>query len=94
MKKHKIFVYGTLLKAQVRYDVYRNASPIRKITLDDFKKEGLNIISKKGSKVEGGVIEVNDTQLAYLNRYEGLGHLYKTIKVEPEGEKMIAYQLM
>jgi hypothetical protein len=71
-----------------------NGVTIRKGVLNGFEKEGLNIIEKEGSHVEGGIIELNEKELKSVDTYEGLGYLYKKIKVNSKGEKVMAYQLI
>ena len=88
----KIFIYGTLLDPEIRKAVYGRAGELREKTLSGYRKEGLNIMEEEGEEVRGGIIEVDDRELEYLNNYEGLGRLYKIINVSPEGEEVIAYQ--
>lgn len=94
MKKHKIFVYGTLLNRFTRMQICGADSLIGKATLKNFEKNGLNIYEKEGAEVEGAILEVSDAQLAKIDMYEGLGHLYKKIDVETSEGKMKAYQLI
>jgi len=94
MKTYKIFVYGTLLNRNTRNIVCGGNIPLTPTILKGFYKQRLNIIEKKGTSVNGGIMEVNEIQKKSLDAYEGLGHLYKCITVTIKGEEFIAYQLI
>jgi gamma-glutamylcyclotransferase (GGCT)/AIG2-like uncharacterized protein YtfP len=91
--KTKIFVYGTLLRPDIRERVSGSVGSLKPATLWGYRKEGLNIVKDKKEKVNGGIIEVDENGFNRINDYEGLGYLYKIIKVKPAGyETVIAYQ--
>ncbi len=65
------------------------------VVLDNYRKEGLDIIKDKESAVPGYIVSVNDNELGRLDYYEGTGSLYKIIDVEIEGFTNVkAYQLI
>lgn len=63
-------------------------------TLPGYRRVGLNIVQDESAEVEGVTFEVNDEELANLDRYEGVAvGLYKQIQVTlASGETAIAYQ--
>lgn len=68
-----LFVYGTLVG---NYENAKNA------TLTNARKEGLCVTPDPESEVKGEVIEVDDEELAALDRYEGTPTNYKRVDID------------
>lgn len=95
--KTQMFVYGTLVSDWTRDSLGITAIDMKEAMLPDYAKQGLNVVSKKGTTVPGMTFFVNDKDLAKLDRYEGLPGLYsrkeEKIKVNGKTEKANIYQL-
>lgn len=97
-----MFAFGTLVPADRRVSVMgAEGDNVREAVLPDFIKQGLNILPQDGSEVTGIVFDVDEEQLASLDRYEGYPNLYHRIPVTvflKDGEdtpiEATAYQLV
>ena len=93
-KLHKMFVYGTLVTESTRAMLNVEAKNIQNATLDGYRKEGLNVIKTDNRKVPGIIFDVDNRELARLDRYEGLDHgMYHRLLLDVEvgGKKQKAY---
>lgn len=79
---HRVFVYGTLRYAIVRWVVMGRAGESRPATLDGFERDALDIVESPQASVEGEVIEVSAEELARLDRYERLGLRYERVRID------------
>lgn len=90
-----IFVYGTLMYDEVLMQLIGRVPEHYKDSLDDYKKEGLNIFYSPGDKVEGLLLSLTEAEKWRIDRYESLGELYKEIPVVTHyGVAATAYQLI
>lgn len=92
---HRLFVYGTLRYAPVRWIVTGRAGDPEPYTLEGYRKTGLDIKPAPGEKVEGMILTVSTEELRRLDRYERLGVRYRREPITLEdGRKAWVYQLM
>ncbi|WP_198411198.1 gamma-glutamylcyclotransferase family protein [Marinimicrobium alkaliphilum] len=73
---HKVFVYGTLTWAPVRWLVTGRAGSAEPAVLDNYRRDGLDLTPEPGAKVEGYILRVSSRELLRLDRYERLGIRY------------------
>jgi gamma-glutamylcyclotransferase (GGCT)/AIG2-like uncharacterized protein YtfP len=78
---HEVFVYGTLRSGLVRWVVTGRAGDSRPAILEDFRREGLDLMEAPGERVEGELITVSAEELARLDRYERLGLRYERVRL-------------
>ncbi len=79
---HRVFVYGTLRYAIVRWVVMGRAGETRPATLEGFQRDSLDIVESPQGSVEGEVIEVSAEELVRLDRYERLGLRYERVRLD------------
>ncbi|SFU28508.1 gamma-glutamylcyclotransferase family protein [Halomonas korlensis] len=79
---HRVFVYGTLRYAIVRWVVMGRAGESHPATLDGFQRNALDIVASPQASVEGEVIKVSAEELARLDRYERLGLRYERVRLD------------
>lgn len=92
---HRVFVYGTLRYAPVRWIVTGRAGDPEPYTLEGYRKKGLDIKPAPGEEVEGMILTVSVEELRRLDRYERLGVHYRREPITLEdGRKAWVYQLM
>lgn len=90
---HAVFVYGTLRYAPVRWLVYGRVGDPEPAVLEGYRRDGLSLIEDADETVNGLVIEVDEAELARLDRYERLGIRYERIRVTlADGREAWAYQ--
>ncbi|QJQ96629.1 MULTISPECIES: gamma-glutamylcyclotransferase family protein [Halomonadaceae] len=75
--QHEVFVYGTLRYASVRWVVYGRAGDPEEARLPGYRREGLDLAREENAYVEGLLLEVDEQELARLDRYERLGIRYR-----------------
>jgi len=91
---HKVFVYGTLRFAPVRWIVKGRAGDPPPHTLEGYRKTGLDIRPDPDSEVEGLLLQVSNDELRRLDRYERLGVQYRREAIElDDGRQAWIYQL-
>lgn len=91
---HKVFVYGTLRFAPVRWIVKGRAGDPEPHVLKGYRKTGLDVQSDPDSEVEGLLLKVSNEELRRLDRYERLGIQYRREAIELEdGRQVWIYQL-
>lgn len=78
----RVFAYGTLTYAPVRFAVTARWLDTQTALLDGYIKDGLDVRPQSGALVEGVVFEVDERVLARLDRYERLGVRYERYEVE------------
>jgi len=88
---HKIFVFGTLLP-----DPKVTPWIMEKLQIAPINGKAGFPISRKSDigKTYGDIIEVDDAELARLDRYEGVPHLYtreQGVVITPDGERANVY---
>ena len=90
---HQVFVYGTLRYAPVRWIVMRGSGDPQTATLEDHRRNGLDLSPSSGSQVEGLRLSVTADQLARLDRYERLGVRYERVEMQlADGSRAWVYQ--
>jgi len=91
---HKVFVYGTLRFAPVRWIVKGRAGDPAPHTLQGYRKTGLDIQPAPDSEVKGLLLKVSNEELRRLDRYERLGVQYRREAIElDDGRQAWIYQL-
>ncbi|MCH4562830.1 gamma-glutamylcyclotransferase [Halomonas sp. EGI 63088] len=91
--RHEVFVYGTLRSGLVRWVVTGRIGESTPAVLEDFRREGLDLVEAPGARVEGEVIDVSAEELARLDRYERLGLRYERVTVElVDGREVWVYR--
>lgn len=75
--EHRVFAYGTLRFAPLRYLVIGRHERPKPAMLQGFERHGLDIAPHAGGQVNGVVFTVTAGQLARLDRYERLDILYR-----------------
>lgn len=83
-RNHQVFVYGTLRYAPVRLVVMGSFGDPEKAVLEGYQRNGLDLSSQPGSKVEGLLLRVDADELARLDRYERLGVRYERVEITLE----------
>lgn len=84
-KKHKVFVYGTLRPKDEDGDYVDATHFLSGYAMYNYLGKFPYIEDEAGMAVVGNVIEVDDKQLAQLDRYEGVpNNLYSRIEVDVE----------
>ncbi|QFU01639.1 AIG2-like family protein [Halomonas sp. THAF5a] len=78
---HRVFVYGTLTHAPIRWLVYGRAGEPRPAVLEGFRRRGLDLASCGECEVEGLRLSVTAEELARLDRYERLGIRYERVRL-------------
>lgn len=90
----RVFVYGTLRYAPVRWIVMGRAGAPEPHTLQGYTKTALDIRPDPEGEVEGFLLKVTDEELRRLDRYERLGVRYLRTRVSLEdGREAWVYQL-
>lgn len=84
---HKVFVYGTLRFAPVRWVVKGRAGETESHTLSGYRKTGLDLQVNPDSEVEGYLLRVSDEELRRLDRYERLGVRYERRTVQLDDDR-------
>jgi gamma-glutamylcyclotransferase (GGCT)/AIG2-like uncharacterized protein YtfP len=74
----RVFVYGSLLYSEIREAIVPNARVVGRAECPGVELAfRLNLPTLRASATEhvkGVILEVDDRELAYLDRYEGVGH--------------------
>lgn len=78
---HRVFVYGTLRHAPVRWLVYGRTGSPEPAVLEAYRRDGLDIDPHPDGRVEGLLLRVDADELARLDRYERLGERYERVRV-------------
>lgn len=78
--EHRVFVYGTLRHAPLRWVIYGRSGDPEPARLPGYRREGLDITRDAGASVEGLLLRVDADELARLDRYERLGIRYERIE--------------
>lgn len=91
--EHRVFVYGTLRHALVRWIVIGRSPQTRSATLPGYRKEGLDLEVDTSSRVSGNLFQVSADELKRLDRYERLGIRYRRVEIElADGSKAWVYR--
>ncbi|SEK23104.1 gamma-glutamylcyclotransferase family protein [Halomonas daqiaonensis] len=77
---HRVFVYGTLTYAPIRWLVYGRAGDPELAVLEGFERTGLDLSPAPEARVEGLLLRVNAEELERLDRYERLGIRYERVR--------------
>lgn len=77
--EYEVFVYGTLTYWPVRWLVYGRKGDPDKAILEGYRRDGLDLEKSARERVEGLVVEVDERELARLDRYERLGIRYERV---------------
>lgn len=77
---HRVFVYGTLTQAPIRWLVYGRAGDPEPAVLEGFERTGLDLSPAPGARVEGLLLRVEAEELERLDRYERLGIRYERVR--------------
>ncbi|MDR9440351.1 MAG: gamma-glutamylcyclotransferase family protein [Halomonas sp.] len=78
---HRVFVYGTLTHAPVRWLVYGRVGDPEAAVLEGYRRNDLDLEEAPLGEVEGLVLNVDAGELARLDRYERLGIRYDRVRV-------------
>lgn len=78
---HRVFVYGTLTHAPVRWLVYGRAGEPEPAVLEGFRRTGLDLAPAPSASVKGLLLRVDAEELYRLDRYERLGIRYDRVRV-------------
>ncbi|TLF53396.1 gamma-glutamylcyclotransferase [Halomonas urmiana] len=90
---HRVFVYGTLTHAPIRWLVYGRVGNPEPALLEGYQRDGLDLQKAPGGRVEGLVLTVDARELARLDRYERLGIRYDRVRVTlADGRRIWAYR--
>ncbi|MDZ7852910.1 MAG: gamma-glutamylcyclotransferase family protein [Halomonas sp.] len=90
---HRVFVYGTLTHAPIRWLVYGRAGEPEPAALEDFERTGLDLSPAPGARVEGLLLRVKAEELERLDRYERLGIRYERVRMTlSDGRRVWVYQ--
>ncbi len=79
--EHRVFVYGTLRYAPVRWLVYGRSGDPEPANLPGYRREGLDIARDATASVAGLLLRVDAGELARLDRYERLGIRYERVEL-------------
>ncbi|KAA0013501.1 gamma-glutamylcyclotransferase [Billgrantia pellis] len=77
--RHRVFVYGTLRLAPVRWVVMGRAGETQPAVIEGYRREALDLEASPEDRVRGEVIIVNAEELRRLDRYERLGIRYERV---------------
>ncbi|WP_104204186.1 gamma-glutamylcyclotransferase family protein [Billgrantia saliphila] len=77
--QHRVFVYGTLRFAPVRWLVMGRAGETRPAAIEGYRREALDLEEAPDERIQGEVITVNAEELRRLDRYERLGIRYERV---------------
>lgn len=75
-RDERVFVYGTLTNPITRTYACQCFVALEPTTIDGYAKTYRNLIRAENSRVRGGIIMVNDRELANLDRYENVPDEY------------------
>ena len=90
---HRVFVYGTLTHAPIRWLVYGRVGDPDPAVLEGYRRNDLDLEQAPRSEVEGLVLSVDAGELARLDRYERLGIRYDRVRVTlADGRRAWAYR--
>lgn len=90
---HRVFVYGTLTHAPVRWLVYGRTGDPEPAVLKGYRRDALDLQEAPQGRVEGLVLTVDADELARLDRYERLGIRYDRVRVRlADGQRVWAYR--
>ncbi|MGM0985060.1 MAG: gamma-glutamylcyclotransferase family protein [Pseudomonadota bacterium] len=90
---HRVFVYGTLTHAPVRWLVYGRTGNPEPAVLEDVERTGLDLSPEPGARVEGLLLRVKAEELERLDRYERLGIRYERVRMTlSDGRRVWVYQ--
>lgn len=90
---HRVFVYGTLTHAPVRWLVYGRVGDPEPAVLEGYRRNDLDLEEAPRGEVEGLVLTVDAGELARLDRYERLGIRYDRVRVTlADGRRAWAYR--
>ncbi|MDT8878199.1 gamma-glutamylcyclotransferase family protein [Halomonas saccharevitans] len=78
---HRVFVYGTLTHAPIRWLVYGRAGDPDPVVLEGFRRTGLDLAPAPTARVEGLLLRVDAEELSRLDRYERLGIRYERVRL-------------
>ncbi|WP_108444311.1 gamma-glutamylcyclotransferase family protein [Halomonas denitrificans] len=79
---HRVFVYGTLTHAPIRWLVYGRAGDPEPAVLEGFRRTGLDLAPAPSAQVEGLLLRVDAEELSRLDRYERLGLRYERVRID------------
>lgn len=79
--EHRVFVYGTLRYAPLRWLVYGRSGDPESASLPGYRRQGLDIARDAAANVEGLLLRVDAGELAKLDRYERLGLRYERVEL-------------
>lgn len=80
-RSHRVFAYGTLRLAPVRWIVTGRAAPGVPAVLPGFRADGLDVVREPAARTDGIVFEVTTDELSALDRYERLGVRYERVEL-------------
>ena len=90
-RDERVFVYGTLLNPVTRTYACKCLVSLEATTLEGYAKTYRDLIPARNSHVRGGIILVNDRELANLDQYENVPEQYVREKLMVEDESAWVY---
>ncbi|MCS3904217.1 gamma-glutamylcyclotransferase (GGCT)/AIG2-like uncharacterized protein YtfP [Methylohalomonas lacus] len=97
MSRYGVFVYGTLLDADLRCEVCGRSVPAAPARLPDYRRYRLRnlpypgIVAEPGAEVVGQLLDVDARTLAALDRYEDSCYERRLLEVDSEAGRQRAY---
>lgn len=89
----RVFVYGTLTQAPVRWLVYGRTGNPSTGQLHGFERQGLDLRPDESAQVDGLILDVSANELMRLDRYERLGLRYERVRVKlADGQRVWVYR--
>ncbi|WP_040241179.1 MULTISPECIES: gamma-glutamylcyclotransferase family protein [Chromohalobacter] len=82
LEHHRVFVYGTLRYAPIRWLVMGRAGTATPATLQGYTRDELDISPAPNEQVDGYTLSVTSDELKRLDRYEHLGERYRRVNVK------------
>jgi gamma-glutamylcyclotransferase (GGCT)/AIG2-like uncharacterized protein YtfP len=83
---HSIFVYGTLRNNLIRFYACHCIVGETPVVLQGYQRTGLNIVPSEKVSVKGSFINVTESQLSLIDKYENVPEHYTREKISI-GEK-------
>ncbi len=92
-RTHRVFAYGTLEYAPIRWVVIGRAATPQPAALPGFRVDGLNVVRDVAAQAAGVVFEVTAAELLALDRYERRGVRYERVDLRlDDGEAAWVYR--
>jgi gamma-glutamylcyclotransferase (GGCT)/AIG2-like uncharacterized protein YtfP len=90
-RSETLFVYGTLMNPWIRSFACLCRTSTSEVTLTGYEKIGRNIVLSEGSTVDGYRIRLSPSELARVDRYEGVPENYRRERIMIDGTEHWVY---